>query len=62
MEMYELLLERVVLLTNEYLKIKQELKELKELKDLTENQKHNDSNGRIIHMKIKKKSKLPILG
>lgn len=55
MEMYELLLERVVLFTNEYLKIKQELKELKELKDLTENQKHNDSNGRIIHMKIKKK-------
>jgi hypothetical protein len=49
MEMYELLLERVVVLTNEYLKIKQELK------DLTENQKHNDSNGRIIHMKIKKK-------
>ena len=33
MEMYELLLERVVLLTNEYLKIKQELKELKELKN-----------------------------
>lgn len=52
MEMYELLLERVVVLTNEYLKLKQELKELK---DLTENQKHNDSNGRTIHMKIKKK-------
>lgn len=52
MEMYELLLERVVVLANEYLKLKQELKELK---DLTENQKHNDSNGRIIHMKIKKK-------
>lgn len=29
MEMYELLLERVVVLTNEYLKLKQELKELR---------------------------------
>ena len=45
-------LERGTFTEYPYLKLKQELKELK---DLTENQKHNDSNGRIIHMKIKKK-------
>ncbi|WP_368122057.1 hypothetical protein [Bacteroides thetaiotaomicron] len=51
MEMYELLLERVVTLTNEYFKIKEELKELK---SLTEANKH-DGGGKIIHMKIEKK-------
>lgn len=51
MELYELLLERVVTLTNEYFKLKEELKELK---NLTSTNKH-DSGGRIIHMKIEKK-------
>lgn len=51
MEMYELLLERVVTLTNEYFKIKEELKELK---NLTEINKH-DGRCKIIHMKIEKK-------
>ena len=51
MEMYELLLDRVVTLTNEYLKIKQELKELKN----QTSPKNSDTGGRIIHMKIEKK-------
>lgn len=51
MEMYELLLERVVTLTNEYFKLKEELKELKNIAE----KKKNDSRGRIIHMKIEKK-------
>ncbi len=51
MEMYELLLDRVVTLTNEYLKIKEELKELK---GQTIQKKHNDD-CKIIHMRIDKK-------
>lgn len=52
MEMYELLLDRVVTLTKEYLKIKQELKELKNLTDI---KKNSNNDGRIIHMKIEKR-------
>lgn len=51
MEMYELLLDRVVTLTNEYLKIKEELKELK---GQAIPKKQNDD-CKIIHMRIDKK-------
>ena len=51
MEMYELLLDRVVTLTNEYLKIKEELQELK---GQAIPKKQNDDR-KIIHMRIDKK-------